>query len=122
MDIIYKIHSFFVNAVYASSLGEELSTQLESLGEEGGAIKPESDGEEWVVEKLVQIAAPLAVISVIVLVVYAAYLLMSSQGNPDKVKEGKEILTNAIIGFLVVLLSVVILIILSGSLGLDVYN
>ncbi|MDD4561215.1 MAG: hypothetical protein PHI80_02160 [Candidatus Dojkabacteria bacterium] len=122
MDIIYKIHSFFVNAVYASSLGEELSTQLESLGEEGGAIKPESIGEEWIVEKLVQIAAPLAVISVIVLVVYAAYLLMSSQGNPDKVKEGKEILTNAIIGFLVVLLSVVILIILSGSLGLDVYN
>ena len=56
MDIIYKIHSFFVNAVYASSLGEELSTQLESLGEEGGAIKPESAGEEWVVEKLVQIA------------------------------------------------------------------
>ncbi|MDD2578424.1 MAG: hypothetical protein PHP96_03550 [Candidatus Dojkabacteria bacterium] len=122
MDIIYKIDSFFVNAVYASSLGEELSTQLESLGEEGGAIKPESIGEEWIVEKLVQIAAPLAVISVIVLVVYAAYLLMSSQGNPDKVKEGKEILTNAIIGFLVVLLSVVILIILSGSLGLDVYN
>ena len=122
MDIIYKIHSFFVNAVYASSLGEELSTQLESLGEEGGAIKPESIGEEWIVEKLVQIAAPLAVISVIVLVVYAAYLLMSSQGNPDKVKEGKEILTNAIIGFLVVLIYVVILIILSGSLGLDVYN
>lgn len=118
MDIIYKIHNFFVNAVYANSLGEELSTQLESLGEgEGSTV-----GEEWVVQKLVQIAAPLAVISVVVLVVYATYLLMSSQGNPDKVKEGKEILTNAIIGFLVVLLSVVILIILSGSLGLDVYN
>ncbi|MFA7678402.1 MAG: hypothetical protein WCY00_02770, partial [Candidatus Dojkabacteria bacterium] len=78
--------------------------------------------EEWIVEKLVQIAVPLAVICVIVLIIYAAYLLTSSQGNPDKVKEGKEILTNAIIGFLVILLSVVILILLSGSLGLNIYS
>ncbi|MFA5634214.1 MAG: hypothetical protein ACOX0P_02480 [Candidatus Dojkabacteria bacterium] len=117
MNIIYRIHSLFVNSVYASSLGTELSEQLEGLTKVEDKVQ-----EEWIVEKLVQIAVPLAVICVIVLIIYAAYLLTSSQGNPDKVKEGKEILTNAIIGFLVILLSVVILILLSGSLGLNIYS
>ena len=118
MNIFYTIHSFFVSRVYASSLGEQLTESLSQL-EEGP-----QDGlaEEWLVERLVQIAAPLAVICVIVLVIYAAYLLMSSQGNPDKLKEGKEVLTNAIIGFLIVLLSVAILLVLSESLGLGIYT
>ena len=71
---------------------------------------------------IVKIAVPLGVISVVLLVVYAGYLLMSSQGNPDKLKEGKDIITNAIIGFVVVLLSVAILILISNTLGLDIYG
>ena len=117
MDIIYTIHGLFVSRVYASSLGQQLTSGLSQL--EGGA---EGADEEWLVQTLVQIAAPLAVICVVVLVIYAAYLLMSSQGNPDKLKEGKEVLTNAIIGFLIVLLSVAILLVLSESLGLGIYT
>ena len=117
MNIFYTIHGFFVSRVYASSLGQQLTGGLAQL--ESGA---EGATEEWLVQTLVQIAAPLAVICVIVLVIYAAYLLMSSQGNPDKLKEGKEVLTNAIIGFLIVLLSVAILLVLSESLGLGIYN
>jgi hypothetical protein len=47
---------------------------------------------------------------------------MSIQGNPDKVKGGKEVMTNAIIGFIIVLLAVVILVVLSESLGLEIYT
>jgi heme/copper-type cytochrome/quinol oxidase subunit 2 len=121
MDIVYKIHNFFVNRVYANSLGEELSGGLEGLGDPGGT-DPGDLVEEVLLERIVQIAVPLAVICVVVLVVYAAYLLMSSQGNPDKVKEGKEVMTNAIIGFIIVLLAVVILVVLSESLGLEIYD
>jgi len=116
MEIINKIHGLFISKVYAQSLGSALSDGLGGL--EGGNIQNENE----LIDQIVKIAVPLAVICVVVLVVYAGYMLMSSQGNPDKLKEGKEILTNAIIGFLVVLLSVGILLIISNTLGLDIYN
>ncbi len=111
-----KIHNLFVNRVYAASLGDTLSDRLGNL--EGGSI----NDTEGLINAVVDIAVPLAVICVVVLVIYSGYLLMSSQGNPDKLKEGKDILTNAIIGFLVILLSVAILLLLSNSLGLGIYS
>lgn len=111
-----KIHNLFVNRVYAASLGDTLSDRLGNL--EGGSI----NDPEGLINAVVDIAVPLAVICVVVLVIYSGYLLMSSQGNPDKLKEGKDILTNAIIGFLVILLSVAILLLLSNSLGLGIYS
>ena len=128
MDIVYKSHNFFVNRVYANSLGGQLSEGLEGLGEElsqemaNGDPEASTKATRDLIDRIVRIAAPLAVICVIVLVVYAAYILMSSQGNPEKIKEGKEIMTNAIIGFLFILLSVAILMILSETLGLDIYT
>jgi hypothetical protein len=116
MEIISKINNLFVSKVYAQSLGEKLSSSLGEL--EGGGISNENE----LVDQIVKIAVPLAVICVVVLVVYSGYILMSSQGNPDKLKEGKEILTNAIIGFLVILLSVAILLLISNSLDLGIYN
>lgn len=111
-----KIHNLFVNRAYAASLGNTLSDRLGNL--EGGSI----NDTEGLINAVVDIAVPLAVICVVVLVIYSGYLLMSSQGNPDKLKEGKDILTNAIIGFLVILLSVAILLLLSNSLGLGIYS
>lgn len=116
METILKIQNLLVNKAYAASLGSTLSDRLGDL--EGGTI---TDTPEFI-DAFVGIAIPLAVICVVVLVIYAGYLLMSSQGNPDKLKEGKEILTNAIIGFLVILLSVAILLLLSNSLGLGIYK
>jgi hypothetical protein len=119
MDIVFKIHNFFVNRVYAQSLGQTLEDSLKKF-EEGGIEKLE--GEKGLISVIVNVAVPAAILCLIVLVVYAGYMLISSQGNPDKLKEGKEVLTNAIIGFFVVVLSVVILLLISNSLGLDVYE
>ena len=119
MEIILKIHNFFVHRVYAQNLGETLEGRLGDL--EGSGIDS-LGGEGGLISAIANIAVPVAVLSLIVLVVYAGYLLISSQGNPDKLKEGKEVLTNAIIGFLVVLLSVVILLLISNTLGLDIYD
>ena len=115
MEIISKIHNLFVSRVYAASLGERLEGGLEKI--ESGEI----ENEEGLVEAIISFAIPLAVICVVILVVYAGYILMSSQGNPDKLKEGKEILTNAIIGFFVILLSVAILLVISNTLNLQIY-
>jgi uncharacterized membrane protein (DUF485 family) len=124
MDIVYKIHNFFVNRVYANSLGSELGDRLDDLGGElsDEALTDSEVATRELVDRMVRIAVPLAIICIIVLVVYGTYILMSSQGNPDKIKEGKEVMTNAIIGFLFILLSVALLLILSNTLGLDVYT
>lgn len=115
MNIIYKIHSLFVSKVYANSLGEEFRNRL-------NALQKQNLDKEGFVGAIADVAVPAAIFSLVVLVVYAGYMLISSQGNPDKLKEGREVLTNAIIGFFVVVLSVVILLLLSDSLNLNIYS
>ena len=44
-----------------------------------------------------------------IFIVYAGYLLMTSEGDPQKVKEGQEHLTSAILGTIFILLSLYIL-------------
>jgi len=46
--------------------------------------------------------------------------MMVSKGNPEKLKEAKEIVTNAITGFAIIALSVVILIIVNNVFNLGV--
>lgn len=97
------MNMMFTNIVYAdSTLSGALQENLNKLQ------NPES-GAEQLVQSIVDIAVPLSVISVVALLIYAGVLLISSQGNPDKLKEAKEIITNAIIGFVFILLSVAIL-------------
>jgi len=116
MEIIEKINDFLVEKAFAQGLGDGLSSGVSEL--ESGSITT----KEQLVQSIVKVAVPLSVICLILLVVYAGYLLMSSQGNPDKIQEGKEIITNAVIGFLVVLLSVAILLLISNTLGLKIYS
>jgi cell division protein FtsX len=49
-------------------------------------------------------------------------MMMTSQGNPDKLQEAKQVITNAIIGFVVILLCVAILLLISNTLGLNIYG
>ncbi|MEK7112028.1 MAG: pilin [Patescibacteria group bacterium] len=43
------------------------------------------------------------------LIVYAAFMIMSSRGNPDRLKAGQELLTSAIAGLIMLIFSVFIL-------------
>lgn len=117
MELILKIHNFFVQKAYAQNLGGEIEKKIGEL--EGNET---IDSVDSFVEAIVDIAVPVAILCLVVLVVYAGYMLISSQGNPDKLKEGREVLTNAIIGFFIIVLSVVILVLLSDTLGLGIYN
>jgi hypothetical protein len=102
--------------VYADSLGETLQNRIADL--EGA----EDMTDVEFVDTIANIAVPAAILCLIVLVVYGGYMLISSQGNPDKLREGREVLTNAIIGFFIVVLSIVILLLISNSLDLNIYN
>ena len=125
MELILKIHNFFVNKVYAQSLGGKIGGEIKKLEENEIGKTEGAEGIETVkelVDAIVNIAVPVAILCLVVLVVYAGYMLISSQGNPDKIKEGKDVLTNAIIGFFIVVLSIVILVLLSNTLGLGIYG
>ncbi|MBI2620948.1 hypothetical protein HYW61_01850 [candidate division WWE3 bacterium] len=50
------------------------------------------------------------------MIIKAGYTLLTSEGDPEAVKKGKEDLTSAIIGLIFVLLSMVILKIIIGNL------
>ncbi len=97
--------------IYAQSL----SDALQGLDDAANA-----DSVGGIMDSVIAIAIPLAAVSVVLLLVFAAYKLMTSGGNPDKLKEGKEVITNAVIGFLFVLMSVAILLLLSNLFGIDI--
>mgnify|MGYP001212155068 CR=1 FL=1 len=112
--IFNKINLFFIQKVYAQRLQDGVGDLIDNP--EG--IKTEED----LVDKIVGAALPIAVIAAFILLSYGGYLLVSSQGNPDKLQEAKSLITNAIIGLLVVLMSIGILVLLSDTLDLGAFR
>lgn len=113
MNFFLNINNFLVQKAYAESLGSTLSkaTQVEADTDLDGLIG-----------KIIKIAIPVAVISAFILLSYGGYLMISSQGNPDKIQEARSIITNAIIGLLVVMLSLAILLIISNTFDLGAFS
>lgn len=97
--------------IYAQSLSDAL---------QGLNDAAQADSVGGFMDSVISIAIPLAGISVFVLLAFAAYNLMTSRGDPDKLREGKEVITNAIVGFLFVLMSVAILLLLSNLFGINI--
>ena len=84
-----------------------------------GAVQ-ESDTFEGFTQSLLNLAVPLAVFFAFVLLGYAAFVMITSAGNPEKLKDAREIATNAVIGAVVIGLSIVILVVLDRALGLGI--
>ncbi len=55
---------------------------------------------------------------ILLIIIRSAYILMTSQGNPEKVKEAQERITSAIVGFLFLIFSLVIL----ETIGVDILH
>jgi len=114
-DLFEKIFSLISTKVYsAGSLSEALSG---TLTEE--ALNEVRDSSGFV-QLIINISIPLGVTCAFILLVYAGYMMVTSQGNPDKLQESREVITNAIIGFVVILLSVTLLYLIKDSLDLGI--
>jgi hypothetical protein len=105
-----------VNKIYASSLSEALEGKLDS----DGGIFSNTDSVGGLASAIISIALPLAGTATVVLLVIAGYKMISSQGNPEKLKDAKEMITNAIIGLVFILLSVSILLLISNIFQLNI--
>jgi hypothetical protein len=108
-----------INRIYASSLSEALDGEITS---DGGGIFNISRGNAMgdLTANIINIALPLAGVVTLVLLTAAGYKLITSQGNPDKLKDAKEMITNAIIGLVFILLSVSILVLISNVFKLNI--
>lgn len=74
-----------------------------------GCISTTAEGEGGFVESILGLAVGIGGAVALLLLLYGFFLLSTSQGSPDKVKHGKEIITSAIAGLIFVTMSVVLM-------------
>lgn len=108
--MIEQVLKFISTPVYADRLGDVITAEVVNASQ--------ATGVEGMVNALVRVAVPLGVLAAIALLTYAAFLMITSQGNPEKLAEAKDIVTNALIGFAMIALSVAILLLIQNSLNL----
>lgn len=87
---------------HAQSAGAELQGRLERLGDsayqgQNGDQLPE------IVGNLIKIFLSILGVLFVVLMVYAGYLWMNARGNEQQVEKAKNILSQAVIGLVVIL-------------------
>lgn len=75
-----------------------------------------------VVSTLLRYLFPLAGLAIMIYLVYGGYTLMTSGGNPQKLEQGKQIITNALIGFAIMFVSYWIVQVMGIMLGLGAVN
>lgn len=92
------------SAIFADSLSDRIGDVAASTNETS------------LISNIVNLALPIGTISLIGLCAYAGFVMVSSQGNPEKLNEAREIITNAILGFGLIALSVAILLIIQSVL------
>lgn len=74
------------------------------------------------VQAVLNLAVPLGVFFTFVLLGYSAFVMITSAGNPEKLNDAREVATNAVIGAIIIGLSVIILVVLDQALELNVGN
>ncbi|MEY4722780.1 MAG: Type secretion system pilin [Candidatus Parcubacteria bacterium] len=78
---------------------DNLSAGVKQTGEKSGFA---SRGLPDLIGSFVQQAMGLLGIVLVCLVIYAGFLWMTAQGDPDKIKKSKSIITSAVIGLVLI--------------------
>lgn len=107
--------------IYAQ--GKSVGKRLEDFNTElsdPSTVSTQNGGLSGLVNLIMKVAIPLGVLAVFILFAQTAFLMITSQGNPEKLKEAKEVATNAIIGFLLVALASTILVLVNNMFNLGI--
>lgn len=94
----------FTNHILAATCSgtDEIETAI-------GCISTKADGTNSFFGSIIKIAVGLGGGLALVLMLYGVFIITTSAGIPDKLKEGSEIITSAIAGLIFILLSVFLL-------------
>lgn len=103
-----------VTPVHADALSSAISGSVTNVAN--------SQDIPTLVNSLVQLSIPVGVLSAILLFSYAGFNMITSQGDPEKLQEAREVVTNAVIGFALIALSVAILLLIRNTLDIPGVN
>ncbi len=109
-DFFKTIFESISQPVYADALTNVIAGNIENASQ--------ANDLPTLVNQIIYIAVPAGVLVAILLFSYAAYLMITSKGNPEKLNEVKEIVTNAVVGFALIVLSVAILLLIKNTLNI----
>ncbi len=96
------------------SLGQSLVTDVQNF-----TRTDSTQGFEHIVSRFMVLAAMFGVVALTGIFIAAGYKLATSQGNAEKLKDAQSMLTNGIIGFLMVVFAVAIMYMVSSLLKLQ---
>ncbi len=92
-----------IHATVGGGLGSEcIETAI-------GCISTSADGADSFFASIISIAVGIGGGLALVLMLYGVFIVTTSAGIPDKLNEGREIITSAIAGLIFILLSVFLL-------------
>lgn len=119
MNLILEITAFIMSLPIRAQIGELIGDKLSDVVDNPTSGSG-TDAIADFVGNILDVAIPVSVFACVVLLSYAGYIMITSQGNPEKLNEAKEVITNALTGFAVILLSVVILVLINNALVLGI--
>lgn len=105
--------------ILADALGDEIGNKTYDVINPTNATSATSTIQEFV-QSISNLAVPLGIFSCGLLLSIAAFKMVTSQGNPEKLAEAKEYVSNALTGFALIVLSVVILLLINDALNLGI--
>lgn len=77
------------------------------------------DSIEEVIIAIVSLLQPIVVFVFVGMVLYGGWNYLTSQGNEDKIKQAKQIIMAAIIGFIIIILAPSIVQLVAGIFGVN---
>ena len=99
-----------ISKIYASQITEEVQKFIKGIEDSGSG---EADVAE-LMGTFINIALPLSVLAAALLMAFTAYKMIPSQGNPDKLKDAREQIGNAITGLVFILVSAALLLLIGN--------
>lgn len=108
LKIILFSLALFLSAfggVKASSLWDRQQKELGTMAHVFGEDKANPTDVRHRVVKLINWVLTLLGIVVVILIIFAGFKWMTAAGNEDAVKKAKTILTNAVIGLIIIVLA-----------------
>ncbi len=95
------IFLFFANAVYAqvekqAELNFGMAQVEQNIGLSGDDIR-------MIIARIVRVVLGLLGTLAVCIMIWAGYTIMTAGGNEEKIQEGKKIMTNAVIGLIIIL-------------------
>ncbi len=107
----------FLPIIFLALLTSTFTSQIQAVACPGpdeietaiGCISTKADGANSFFGSIIKIAVGLGGGLALTLMLYGVFIITTSAGIPDKLKEGSEIITSAIAGLIFILLSVFLL-------------